>query len=621
MRLAAAHARFRPMLKSGLLAACSLVILSAGPDALAQSVPETLRINVEPAQPGIRSIAVNKKYRPIISRDDSGVVIDTLGSDSSLPPCDVTLEVTLENSRVLHRDANICSGSTLVVDVTSDGKPGSTARVVGTGSGTAAGPVSNGSTGTASPSISTLPSTTTSSQQPTNTGITETTSIEPDADASTEPGVLKPLEQVNTPISTPGPNGTDAASIPADQGTTFQNGIVGGTGNTQPILVTPSENRQWTAEPGSQPGALTFMQHGIPQTDDRDFRADCNTQSGFAKITFQQAPAGLLEGMPQAVRITAGDFSGTYNAFGSTNANEAGVSLPEVNIEMSDPLWEAMIRQSELSIAVEGLPAHAVSLRGSANPVRLFVATCALPQQIVSDGAFGVPGEEPGSDLSCSELGRVKSVEAVRPGQIVFRNSSRQPVEVHWVDYRGGERPYARLEPGQILEQQTYVSHAWTVRGANGECRGIYVTKTPYREVVINGPANVGTSGQGSFGGQFGNQGGFQNDNQFNNNGLPSGPVPPGDVGGSNQPINQQQTARTNVADYLCTAGIDLNVVFSPDGQTATVAEMGYGAVTLLRGGSPNTFYFEAQGHVLKGQVQNATWSRPGLRDVFCARR
>ncbi|CTQ56947.1 hypothetical protein LP7551_05511 [Roseibium album] len=618
MRLVAAHACFTPMLKSGLLAACSLVFLSTGLDAFAQSVPETLRINVEPAQPGIRSIAVNKKYRPIISRDDSGVVIDTLGSDSSLPPCDVTLEVTLENSRVLHRDANICSGSTLVVDVSSDGKPGSTARVVGTGSGTAAGPVSNGSSGTTSPSISTLPSTTTPAQLPSNT---ETTSVEPGADTSSEPGVLKPLEQVNTPISTPGTNGTDAAGIPTEQGTNFQNGVAGGTGNTQPVLVTPSESRQWTAEPGSQPGALTFMQHGIPQTDDRDFRADCSTQSGFAKITFQQAPAGLLEGMPQAVRITAGDFSGTYNAFGSTNANEAGVSLPEVNIEMTDPLWEAMIRQSELSIAVEGLPTHAVSLKGSAKPVRLFVATCSLPQQIVSDDAFGAPGEEPGSDLSCSELGRVRSVEAVRPGQIVFRNSSRQPVEVHWVDYRGGERPYARLEPGQILEQQTYVSHAWTVRGANGECRGIYVTKSPYREVIINGPTSVGNSGQGGFGGQFGNQGGFQNNNQFNNDNFPTGPVPPGDVGGSNQPVIQQQTARTNVADYLCTAGIDLNVVFSPDGQTAAVAEMGYGAVTLQRGGGENSFYYESQGHVLKGQIQNATWSRPGLRDVFCARR
>ncbi|WP_428672322.1 hypothetical protein [Roseibium sp.] len=613
MRQFAARASIASLLKPGLLAACSLVFLLSGPAVNAQSVPETLRINVEPPEPGIRSITVNKKYRPIISRDDAGVVIDTMGSDNKLPPCDVKLEVTLENSRVLHRDANICQGNALIVDVSSDGKPGAVARVVGTETGTSAAPVSSASEALSSSGSSTA-------SLPKATSEPSVTEINPPADSNG----LEPLEKVDTPISTPESNDTETASVPGDFETMVRDSITGGsgssagTGNAQPVLVTAREDREWVAEPGSQPGSISLIQHTVPQTDDRDFRAECGTQSGFAKITFQQAPAGLQEGMPQAVRITAGDFEGAYNAFGSSSLNEAGVSLPEVNIEMTDPLWEAMIRQSELSISVEGMPAYVASLKGSANPVRLFVATCALPQQIVSDEA-GVPGEEPGADLSCGELGRVRSVEAVRPGQIVFRNASRQPIEVNWIDYRGGERPYARLEPGQILEQQTYVSHAWTVRGGNGECRGIYVTKTPFREVVIKGAANFAPAGGGGFNGSFGGQGGFQND-QFNN-GFPAGPVPPGDIGGLDQPNTRQQTARANVFDYLCTAGIDLNVVFSPDGQTATVAEMGYGAVTLQRQGSANTFYYEAQGHVLKGQLQNATWSRPGLRDVFCARR
>ncbi|KZM51240.1 hypothetical protein [Labrenzia sp. OB1] len=612
MRHNAAHARFAPVLASGLLAASSLILPFSGQVARAQSVPETVRINVEPPEPGIRSITVNKKYRPIISRDGKGVVIDTMGSDNKLPPCDVKLEVTLENSRVLHRDADICGGNTLVVDVSSDGKPGAAARVVGTSSGTAAGPVS-----ATSPQAESRPQTQTSSSgEPVDDSNATITEVRPPA----EPGGLEPLERVDTPISTPDQEASETARLSGDLETIVRDRLSnGGSGNAQPVLVTPREDRQWFAEPGSQPGSLTFLQHTVEQTDDRDFRAECSTQSGFARLTFQQAPAGLLEGMPQAVRISAGDFEATYNAFGSSAANEAGQSLPELNIEMSDPLWEEMIRQTELSIAVEGLPVYAVSLRGSANPVRLFVATCALPQQIVSDEAFGVPGQEAGSDVSCAELGRIRSMEAVRPGQIIFRNASRQPIEVHWIDYRGGERPYARLEPGQILEQQTYVSHAWSVRGANGECRGVYVTKTPYREVVINGPANFNPGGGGNVNNPFGGQGGFPNAPQ--NNGFPTGPVPPGDVGGAIRPEFGQQTARANVADYLCTAGIDLNVVFSPDGQSATVAEMGYGAVTLQRAGGANTFYFESQGHVLKGQLHNATWSRPGLRDVFCARR
>ncbi len=606
MRRFAARSDMSHLFRSALFAFVGVTVIGAAAEAPAQSVPENLRINLEPAEPGIRSVTINKRYRPIINRDDKGVVVDTMGSDNTLPPCEIKLEITLENSRVLHRDADICSGSTLVVDVTSNEKPGAVARVVGTGSGVVAGPSTSAldQPVTSSPTVSTTPT-----SQP-ETPSQDTAAID-NSQIGTQPAGLEPLEQVETPISVPG-GSTDTAALPNDLGTAVQNRLdqtgAPATVNSQPVLVTASQAREWVAEPGSQPGALSLIQHTIPQTDDRDFSAQCGTQSGYAAVTFQQAPAGLTEGMPQSVFITAGDFSASYNAFGSSSNNEAGVSLPEITLEMTDPLWQAMIQQSELSITVEGMPAYAVSLKGSANPVRLFVATCALPQQIVSDNGLA-PGQDPSSDLACSELGRVRSIEAERPGEIVFRNASAEPVDVNWVDYRGGERRYARLEPGQILEQQTYMSHAWTVRGAGGQCRGIYVSRTPYREVVINGAPGARPGGFGQPLGQPAGQ-------------FPAGPVPPGNVGGvQGQQALPQQAATGSVADYLCTAGIDLNVVFSPDGRTATVAEMGYGAVTLQRQGSANTFYFESQGHVLKGQLQNATWSRPGLRDVFCARR
>lgn len=605
MRRSAARTNMPFFFRSHVLALVGFAAIGAADRAVAQSAPETLRINVEPAEPGIRSVTLNKKYRPIINRDDKGVVIDTVGSGSSLPPCEVKLEITLENSRVLHREAEICNGNTLLVDVTSNEKPGAVARVVGTGSGVAAGP----STSTPAQTVTAIPAN--PAMLPDTNGEAgqnaDTASLDP---VEAQPGGLKPLEQVETSISVPGGQ-TDTAALPGATGNGGQNGLdqTGGPiqSNSQPVLIPVSDTRTWIAEPGSQPGALSVLQHTVPQTDDRDFQAQCGTQSGYAAVTFQQAPAGLTEGMPQTVFISAGDFSASYNAFGSSSNNEAGVSLPEITLEMTDPLWQALIRQSELSITVEGLPAYPVSLKGSATPVRLFVATCTLPQQIVSDNGLP-PGQDPGSDLACSELGRVRSVEAERPGQIVFRNTSQEAVDINWVDYRGGERQYARLEPGQILEQQTYMSHAWTVRGASGQCRGIYVSRTPYREVVLKNLSSGFNSANG-FPGQV--QGGQ----------LPGGPVPPGNIGGGNQQTFPQQAGRANVADYLCTAGIDLNVVFSPDGRTATVAEMGYGAVTLQRQGSPNSFYFESQGHVLKGQLQNATWSRPGLRDVFCARR
>lgn len=588
-------------LKSSFLSAVfSLSFMAIGFSAYAQNVPETIRLDLEPAEPGIRSITLNKKYRPIISRDAKGVVIDTQGSDDTLPPCDVKLEITLENSRILHRDANICSGNQLLVDVANDGKPGAAARVVGTSSGVSTNPVSSSSL---------------------EAPFSSNTNSQLDNLSSNSSG-LEPLDPIHTPVSSPNGSDTNTAALPEP---TFeqlvQDSLNNGQGRSQSLLVAPNENRSWNAIPGTQAGAPSLLEHGVPQTDDRDFRADCSAQTGFAKITFLQATSEFYEGLTREVRVYAGDFKARYTAFGSSNANELGLSLPEVNVEMSDPIWETLIRESELSIEIEGMPTYTVSLKGSANPVRLFVATCSLPQQIISDGAVGSSSQEASSDLSCSEAGGIRSIEASQPGQIVFQNSSNEVIDVHWVDYGGGERPYARLEPGQVLDQQTYVSHAWIVRGSTGECKGIYVTKTPYRQVVIQGTPNFGNPAGGQFGqnGSWGAQnGGFD---PLPGGGFPADPNQPGFLTQDNLPSAPRDFAGGNVADYLCTAGVDLNVVFTPDMSSATVAEMGYGVVTLQRQGAANTFYYESQGHVLKGQMQNATWGRPGLNDVFCARR
>jgi len=607
MRLQAARPLYQQVsrLTSALGAGAFAFAVLAATDLHAQTPSETMRINVVPPKPAIRSITIGKRYKPIISRDDEGVVVDTLGSADTPPPCETELEVTLENSRVLHRTVNICTGNTLSVDVASDGKPGSARVIEGT-----AGPV----------------------YAPTQRDKTVTPAYNTDTPAATgtdtasgrKTDSFEPL----APEETPGPAADDAFS---------RDGVVGQDlpalgSDTQPgqspdvtqapsdapavvstqqdVIVSPSEDRVWNAEPGNLPGARTTLTHGVPETDDTDFFAVCQTQSGNATVVFSQTSATTREGAYQTVRVSAGAYDQIYEAVGSSTGNQYGQSFPQAVVPMTDPLWEAMIREGEIRIEIEGVPPYSVSLKGSANPVKLFVATCGEPQQIVSDNGIPVNGaEEAGADVACSELGRIRSIEGVRPGQIVFRNMGREPVEVHWIDYSGGERPYARLEPGQILEQQTYVTHAWMVRGMSGQCRGIFVTRTPYREVVITGARqplapspNLGFPGEST----------------------PPGPVPPGDVGGGFEPSGPNasfgpQAGAGEVADYLCTAGVDLHVTFSPDGGTATVAEMGRGVATLARQG--NGFYYAGQGQVLKGDPRNAIWSRPGLADVFCARR
>ncbi|WP_346893077.1 hypothetical protein [uncultured Roseibium sp.] len=573
----------------------------------AQTPPETMRINVVPPKPAIRSITLGKRYKPIINRDDEGVIVDTLGSADTPPPCETDLEVTLENSRVLHRKVNICTGNTLSVDVASDGKPGS-ARVIEGTAGQAYTPKQSDETVTPAYNTDTATPSETGNDTASGRGTDSFEPLTPDEtagpesdDAFSRDGVIGQDLPVLGSETQPGQS-PDVADTPSD--------VPDIVSSQQDVVVTPSEDRVWNAIPGNLPGARTTLTHGVPQTDDNDFFAVCQTQSGNATIVFSQTSANTREGAYQTVRVSAGGFDQTYEAVGSSTSNQYGQSFPQSVVPMTDPLWETLIRESEIRVEIEGVPPYSVSLKGSANPVKLFVATCGQPQQIVSEDGIPVnTGEEAGADVPCSELGRVRSIEGVRPGQIVFRNMSREPVEVHWIDYSGGERRYARLEPGQILEQQTYVSHAWMVRSASGQCRGIYVTRTPYREVVIKG-APQPTAPNPSFG--------------FPNETTPPGPIPPGNIGGGLQPSDGNysigpQTGAGDAADYLCTAGVDLHVTFSPDGRTATVAEMGYGVSTLTRQG--NGFYYAGQGQVLKGDLQNATWSRPGLSDVFCARR
>lgn len=550
--------------------------------ANAQTAPETVRINVDPPSPGIRSVLIDKKYRPIINRDKDGVIIDTIGSSDKLPPCDVKLEVTLENSRVLHRNAHLCSGDTLTVDVELDGKPGQARVIRGTGGVVA---------GSQTPDAPTTQAETSSTPSNQKTETSALTPVTPDQENST----LKPLERAETPIDAPGPTDqTGLSSLdPAQTSVDVTSGF---------LPSTPSDARTWDATTGTGPGFPSKLFHVGAGANDIDFAAQCDTQSGVATITLRRTSNDIRSGLSHPVRISTESSSWSHSAIGSTANNPYGLPFPEIVLTMTDPLWQGLIKDSTVRVEVEGLPAYVISLKGSATPVRLFVAACSEAQTIIGEENTLPGATTDAGDLACSQAGNVFSAEGTRPGQIIFRNSSTSAVDVNWVDYYGGERPYARLEPGQILEQQTYVSHAWIVRGTQGQCRGIYVSRTPYREVIIqdtvqSAPSQWDTPAPSGFG----------------------NPVPPADVGGS---LSQSTvTGRRTVANYLCTAGVDLNVVYEADGTTATVAEIGYRAITLQNLNAASGFHYSGEGHTLKGQVNNLTWSRPGLREVFCSRR
>jgi len=50
---------------------------------------------------------------------------------------------------------------------------------------------------------------------------------------------------------------------------------------------------------------------------------------------------------------------------------------------------------------------------------------------------------------------------------VLFKNETRIPVSVYWLNFQGGEQFYANIQPGQSHNQQTYVSHPWVIKNMN----------------------------------------------------------------------------------------------------------------------------------------------------------
>ncbi|MCY1706819.1 MliC family protein [Pannonibacter sp. SL95] len=590
-----ARGRLAPA-KAGLTAVLAVILCSTG-TAIAQTPPKEMRVQVVPAEPGIRSILVNKRYRPIISRGIEGAVVETVTGnvDPGTVGCQVDLEITLENSRVLRRAADICgSGGTVVVDVNKDpglGRP----RVVGTD----AAPVAPSQPAAASttrqpaepatqPAQSKAPAEAGSAavtvQQPAQAPAQQ--SAQPTAPAAPAQAQSQVQSQAQAPGQVPSVV-TEALTRQPDAQQPSVGALPATIPGAAPIVPIAPVERIWSTT-GTQLGSKTAgLLHASAQGTDRDFEASCTPQSGFATLRVARVSPRITPGSTVPVAIRAEEFYATYDAVGTTPGNGAG-SWPEFTVSLTDPLWDAMARKSQLEVIIDG-QTEAISLKGSAQPVRLFTATCAEPQKIVEESQD--PALAGAGELSCAEYGSVRSLDGGFRGRMVFRNARSEPVDVSWIDYSGGQRFYARLLPGQVLDQESILSNAWLVTNAGGQCLGLYVSRAPRQDVVIGNRASGGANTSATLPAP-----------------LPTGPLPPAPVGGVD-PVN-----------YLCTAGIDLQVLFDGTRDVAVVTEFGQISVTLPRVPSGSGFRYESNGYSFAGQRDNATWSRPGLYDAFCGR-
>lgn len=558
----------------------------------AQNLPPQIRVQVVPAEPGIRSILVNKRYRPIISRGIEGAVVETVPGavDPSTVSCQVELEITLENSRVLRENADICaSAGAVTVDVKKDvaGRP----RVVG-GAGVTPAPASP-SAGTqtpSSPQAAAAPSQNTQQQPAQSQGQNQQSpAAAAPAQTQTQNGVQSGSQsgvqtQAEAPVQAPAQQNQQSSLPPLDS----------------PAQVPVPVEREWGVSGTELGSTQARLVHGSAQGADADFAARCTPQSGFITVSVPQTTAPVSQGNPVSVALKSEEFYTSYDAVGSDASNPQRRSLPEFTVAATDPVWDMMARKSVLEVIVEGAVTP-VSLKGSAKAVRLFAAACALPDQIVDPNSSAATGGV--GDLACTELGGIRSLDGGFRGRMLFRNGRSGPVDVFWIDYSGIQQFYARLEPGQVLDQESIISNAWLVTSDVGQCLGIYISRDPQQTVVISGGSTGNAPVQPPL-----PQGAF----------TPAPPVQPQAPGMLLPPAPVGNVSTTN---YLCTAGIDLQVVYDTARGVAMVTEFGQVSVTLPRVNGGSGFRYEANGYVLQGQRDNVSWSRPGLYDVFCGRR
>jgi hypothetical protein len=134
-----------------------------------------------------------------------------------------------------------------------------------------------------------------------------------------------------------------------------------------------SSDAVWAFSSTRNNGSLIF---GVPQTDGSEFMAICEPASKEATISLERSAPGVRPGGAVTVNFSAGAFAQNYRATGSDVSQVSGLSNPLIKVKTDDPLWQAIIRESALTIRIGSAPPYSLPLKGSAAKARQFLGFC-----------------------------------------------------------------------------------------------------------------------------------------------------------------------------------------------------------------------------------------------------
>jgi hypothetical protein len=92
----------------------------------------------------------------------------------------------------------------------------------------------------------------------------------------------------------------------------------------------------------------------------------------------------------------------------------------------------------------------------------------------------------PAAAISCSQEKSLRSLSTNIPTSITFTNTTPAIVRIYWLNHNGDRVLYGTLSKGQVLSQQTYITHPWVVTDSSDRCEAIYMPTPDPQYVNIN---------------------------------------------------------------------------------------------------------------------------------------
>jgi hypothetical protein len=65
------------------------------------------------------------------------------------------------------------------------------------------------------------------------------------------------------------------------------------------------------------------------------------------------------------------------------------------------------------------------------------------------------------------ELRGARSLHSDSPESLSFLNASAQPIKIYWLNFKGQRVFYQMLQPGEVYDQETFLTHPWVVTDEN----------------------------------------------------------------------------------------------------------------------------------------------------------